>query len=166
MKQGKQSVQTCLKTTAIMEANPASPTGVEANQKNSRDDLFAEIVKMSTTLNKVACDVLIIKVGTTELKNTVSALQTRLEEAETRIANVEDRKNIRLIGLKEAGNTMNDYVKRLLGDGLGLQGDEYGIERSHRSGGPTSGDYQPPRMILVRFLHYTAQQKVLAAAKK
>lgn len=199
MKHGKRSVQTRLKTTAVMEANPASPSSVEASLKNN-EDLFAEIVKMNTTLNKVASDVSIIKSDTTELKNTVSALQTRLDEAESRISNVEDsnasmanvnsilkqkveqlwsrvedhenrgrRKNIRLIGLKEGketGSTMNDYVKKILGDGLGLQGDEYEIERSHRIGGPRPGDDQPPRMILVRFLRYTARQKVLTTAKK
>lgn len=61
---------------------------------------------------------------------------------------------------------MNDYIKKILSDGLGLQGDECEIERSHRSGGPRPGGDQPPRMILERFVCYTAQQKVLAAAKK
>lgn len=119
----------------------------------------------------------------------MSALQTRLEEAENRIANVEDatanmanenkglakrvellwsriedkenrnrRNNIRLIGLKEAkeaGSAMNDYIKKILSDGLKLTGDEYEIERSHRSLGLRRDDNQPPRMILVKFLLYT-----------
>lgn len=79
MNQPKPSVQTRLKTTA----NPACP---EASQKTNIEDLFAEIAKIGTTLNGVANDVSIIKMDTTELKNTVSALQTRLVEAESRIA--------------------------------------------------------------------------------
>ncbi|KAL7402893.1 hypothetical protein ABVT39_021335 [Epinephelus coioides] len=51
-------------------------------------------------------------------------------------------------------------------DGLGLTGNEYEIERSYRSMGPHPDDNQPPCMILVKFLRYTAQQKVLTAAKK
>ncbi|KAF3847098.1 hypothetical protein F7725_020126 [Dissostichus mawsoni] len=157
---------------------------------------FAEITKIGTTLKTVASDVSIIKSDTTELKNAVNALQISLEEAEDRIGSLEDstanmaneskrveqlwnrvedqenrgrRNNIKFIGLKEgkeAGSTINDYVKKVLNDGLGLQGAEYEIERSHRSGGPRPDDNQPPRMILVKFLRYTAQQKVLTAAKK
>lgn len=56
------------KLAANMEASPASAVSVEAHQ-NSGEDLFAEIAKISTTL---------------------SASQTRLDEAESRIANVED----------------------------------------------------------------------------
>ncbi|KAK1882582.1 LINE-1 type transposase domain containing protein 1 [Dissostichus eleginoides] len=200
MKKGKKSVQTRLKTTSTMEANPANPTSPASIQKNDINKLFAEITKIGTTLKTVASDVSIIKSDTTELKNAVNALQIRLEEAEDRIGSLEDstanmaneskglarrveqlwnhvedqenrgrRNNIKLIGLKEgkeAGSTINDYVKKILNDGLGLQGAEYEIERSHRSGGPRPDDNQPPRMILVTFLRYTAQQKVLTAAKK
>ncbi|KAG7495694.1 hypothetical protein JOB18_003953 [Solea senegalensis] len=200
MNQGKRSVQTRLKTSATMEANPASPSSSEASQGNNMGDIFAEIGKMNTTLNKVASDVSTIKSDTTELKNNVSALQTCLEEAESRIGDMEDstasmanenkvlrqkveqlwscvddqenrgrRKNIRLIGMKkgkETGNTMNDYVKKIMNEGLGLQGAEYEIERSHRSGGPRPGNNNPPRVILVKFIRYTARQKVLMAAKK
>lgn len=60
-----------------MEASPANPTSTGANQENSGEDLLTEIVKINTTLNKVASDV-------------SSALQTRIDEAESRIANVED----------------------------------------------------------------------------
>lgn len=68
-------------------ANPANPTRTVANQENSGDHLLVEIVKMNIALNKVASDGSIIRSDTTELKNT---LQTRLDEAEGRIANVED----------------------------------------------------------------------------
>ena len=91
MNQGRRSVQTRLKTSTTMEANPVSPTSSEANQRNNMGDILAEIAKMNTPLNKVASDVSTIKSDTTELKSTVSALQTRLEEAESRIADVEDR---------------------------------------------------------------------------
>ncbi|KAM7396125.1 hypothetical protein PAMP_019193 [Pampus punctatissimus] len=199
MKQGKRSVQTRL-TSATIQANPVSPTGSEASQRNNIGDILSEISKLSSTLNKVASDVSTIKSDTTELKNTVNVLQTRLEEAESRISDVEDsnasminenkvlrerverlwsrvddqenrgrRKNVKLIGLKEgkeAGNAMNDYIKKILSEGLGLQGEEFEIERSHRSGGPRPDDNQPLRVILVKFLRYTARQKVLMAAKK
>lgn len=58
MSQQKRSVQTRLKPTAIMEANPASQ---EARQKTNTEDLFAEIIKIGATLNGVATDVAIIK---------------------------------------------------------------------------------------------------------
>lgn len=55
-----------------MEASPANAASVEAHQKNSGEDLFAEM--KSTTLNKVASDdVSMIKSDTTELENTASA---------------------------------------------------------------------------------------------
>ena len=197
MEQAKRSLQTRLKTTGSTEANRANS---QTRQGNTIENLFAEITKISSTLNGVASDVLIIKSDTAELKNTVSALQTRLDEAESRIAEVETsnantatenkrlaqrveqlwsrvedqenrnrRNNFRLVGLKEgkeAGSTMNDYIKRIMSEALELQGDEYEIERSHRSGGPRPSDNEAPRVILVKFLRYTARQKVLAIAKK
>uniref|UniRef100_A0A096MGI2 L1 transposable element RRM domain-containing protein n=1 Tax=Poecilia formosa TaxID=48698 RepID=A0A096MGI2_POEFO len=156
---------------------------------------FAEIAKV--TLNG---DVALIKSNTTELKNSVSAIKTRLIEAERRISDVEDtvanlarnnvkltktveqlyeriddqenrarRKNIRLVGLKEGkevGMPLAKYVQKILCDGLELNGDDYEIERCHRSPGPRPDPNQPPRIILVRFLKYTARENVLAAAKK
>lgn len=203
MNRNKRSVQTQLKTTsnvATMEASTSPCASEGTSQKPSMVDLFAEVAKISATLNGVANDVSTIKADTTELKNTVGALQIRLEEAESRIGNVEDctanmatenkglakrveqlwervddqenrnrRNNVRLIGLKEgkeAGCALNDYVKKILFEGLGLAGDEFEIERSHRSLGPRPTDDQPPRIILVKFLRYTAREKVLTAAKK
>ncbi|KAL7402142.1 hypothetical protein ABVT39_010371 [Epinephelus coioides] len=180
-----------------MEANPASP---ETILKTNTEDAFAEMTKICATLNGVANDVSIIKADTTELKSTVSALQTRLEEVESPITNMEDctanvanenkglakrveqlwngvenqenrsrRNKVRLVGLKdgkEAGTAMNDYIRKMRSDGLGLTGNEYEIERSYRSMGPRPDDNQPARMILVKFLRYTAQQKAMTAAKK
>lgn len=197
MHQPKRSVQTRLKTTAPVDASPASPG---ANPKHNMEDLLSEIMKLGATLNQVATDVTVIRADTTELKNSVSALQTRMDEVETRLSNVEDnannmandntrltervdqlwqriedyenqsrRNNVRLVGLKEgkeAGSNMNDYVRKILRDGFKRDGDEFEIERSHRSGGPRKDDNLAPRMILVRFLRYTARQKVLTAAKK
>lgn len=51
----------------------ASPKSSEKNA--SLEDLLAEVSKMSSTLNTVATDVSTIKETTTELKNTVSAMQ-------------------------------------------------------------------------------------------
>lgn len=48
--------------------------------------LFAEIAKIGVTLNGVAADVTLIKTDTTELKNSVAAIQTRRTEAESRIS--------------------------------------------------------------------------------
>lgn len=59
---------------------------------------------------------------------------------------------------------MNDYIVKILREGL--QGDEYEIERSHRSEGPRPDVNKPPRVGLVKFLRYTAQQKVMGAAKE
>lgn len=73
-----------------MEVNPANPSNSEASQRNNMGDIFAEIAKMNTTLNKVASDVSTIKSDTTELKNNVSALKTRFEEAEGCIGDIED----------------------------------------------------------------------------
>lgn len=197
MNQPKRSVQTRLKTTVPVDASSASPG---ANPKNSMEDLFSEIRKLGETLNQVATDVTVIRADTTELKNSVCALQTRMDEAETRISNVEDsaanmvndnmrltervdklwqrienyenqsrRNNVRLVGLKEgkeAGSNMNDYVRKILRDGFKLDGEEFEIERSHRNGGPRPDDNAAPRIILVKFLRYTAREKALAAAKK
>lgn len=48
---------------------------------------------------------------------------------------------------------MSDYIKRV---------EEYEIDSSHRSAGPEPCDSQPPWVILVKFLHYMTQWKVLA----
>lgn len=57
-------------------------------------------------------------------------------------------------------------MKKILADGLGLHRDEFEIERCHHSLRPCLDPGQPRQIILVRFLCYSAQQKVLAAAKQ
>ncbi|XP_023811849.1 uncharacterized protein LOC111947549 [Oryzias latipes] len=67
------------------------------------------------------------------------------------------QKNIRLVGLKEGmeGNgALCDYIRKLISDGLGLDGVEYEIESCYRSPGPRPGPNQPPRIILVRTKTY------------
>lgn len=100
-----------------------------------------------------------------KLTKAVEQLYERVDDQENRAR----RKNIRLVGLKEgkeAGMPLANYVQKILCDGLELNGGDYEIERCHRSSGPRPDPNQPPRIILVRFLKYTAREKVLAAAKK
>lgn len=86
------------------------------------------------------------------------------------IARVDDqenksrRKNVRLVGLKESLGTsgnLTDCVKKILADGLGLNGDEFEIERCHRSLKPRSNAGQAPRIVFVRFLRYSARHHPL-----
>ena len=87
--------------------------------------IFAEIAKMSATLQGVAADTATIKVTTTELKSAVNSIHERLEEMEVRISKLEDTadmlvsnndgrdikvemlqySNVRLVGLKEMYGT-------------------------------------------------------------
>lgn len=74
---------------APMESIDASPKQQPA-QHASLESLFAEVIKMSTTLHTVASDVSAIKETTAELKNAVNAMQERLTKAEGRISDIED----------------------------------------------------------------------------
>lgn len=77
--------------------------------------------------------------------------------------------NINIIGLKEgkeAGCKMNEYILKILSEGLRRIGPEFEIERSHWNLGPKPNDDQSPRVILVKFLRFEASEKVLAKAKK
>lgn len=140
--------------------------------KSDTTELKNTVSALQTRLDEAEGRIAKVEDSSASIANENKMLTQRVEQLWSRVEDHENRgrrKNIKLIGLKEgkeAGNTMNDYVKKIMGDGLGLQGDEYEIERSHRSGGPRPNDDQPPRMILVRFLRYTARQKVLAVAKK
>lgn len=76
-------------------ASSDSPAPVQSGQPPvektaSLENMFAEISKISTTLQGVAADILTIKETTNELKNTVSGMEVRLEEAEGRISHLED----------------------------------------------------------------------------
>lgn len=200
----KKGVQTRISTVAAGVSNASSakvsPASQEEGPKMDISGLFAEMTKLGTILTSVAADVSHIKSDMVEFKNTISAIQIWMTEAEGRISDVEDkmrsitedngknakkleqlwarvddqenrnrRKNVRLIGLEEgleSGGSINDYVMKILADGLGLRGEEYELERCHRSTRPRSGPGQPPRIVLVRFLRYTARQKVLMTAKQ
>uniref|UniRef100_A0A8P4G4W4 L1 transposable element RRM domain-containing protein n=1 Tax=Dicentrarchus labrax TaxID=13489 RepID=A0A8P4G4W4_DICLA len=130
--------------------------------------LTSATIQLEEVENRIAD----VEDSNTSMINENKVLRQRVEQLWSHVDDQENRgrcKNIKLIGLKEGketGNAMNDYIKKILNEGLGLQGDEYEIERSHRSGGPRTGDDQPPRMILEKFLRYMARQKVLTAAKK
>lgn len=92
-------------------------------------------------------------------------LITRVDDQENRSR----RKNVRLVGLKESLGTsgnLTDCVKKILADGLGLNGEEFEIERCHRSLKPRPNPGQAPRIVFVRFLRYSARHKVLMAAKQ
>ncbi|KAL7886735.1 hypothetical protein AOLI_G00044560 [Acnodon oligacanthus] len=95
----------------------------------------------------------------------------RLEELWNRVDDQENRSrrnNVRIIRLKEgkeAGGSLQDYVRRILSEGFGLNGPEFEMERCHRALTPKPSDDQPPRIVLVKFLRYSALEKVLAAAK-
>lgn len=96
----------------------------------------------------------------------------RVDEIWNKVEDLENysrRNNVKIISLKEgkeAGYKRNEYVQKSLSEGLALTGPEFEIECSHRSLGPKPNDDQPPRVVLLKFLHYTARENVFAAAKK
>lgn len=72
-----------------VKAASSSP-GKQADAKASMEKLFAEVTKMSNTLQVVATDTIAIKETMTELKDSVNGLRVRVEEAEGRISQLED----------------------------------------------------------------------------
>lgn len=89
--QKKRIVQSRLPTVTTGEASSARPVNQEEGRKSDIEGLFAEIATIGVTLNRIAADVTLIKTDTTELKNSVAAIQTRLTEAESCISDVEDQ---------------------------------------------------------------------------
>lgn len=85
------------------------------------------------------------------------------------LENHSKRNNVRLLGLKETygtNGTMEECVKKMLRDGLGLDVEgEFEIERAHRALAPVPNEDQPPRPVLVRFLRQSAREKVLKAVR-
>ena len=73
-----------------METASLTQQGESDQTTPSMDNLYAEIVKMSTMLQGIAEDILTIKHTTSELKNTVNRIQEKLDEAEGRIHQLED----------------------------------------------------------------------------
>lgn len=140
--------------------------------KSDTTELKNAVSALQTRLGEVENRISHMEDSNASTMNENRMLKTRVEQLWSRVDDQENRgrrKNIKLIGLKEGKETgiaMNDYIKKILNEGLGLRGAEYEIERSHRTGGPKPGDNRPPRGTLVKFLRYTARQKVLAAVKK
>lgn len=67
-----------------------SPSPQRKDQDSKMENLLSEISKMNSTLQVVATDVSSIKEVVTDLKNSVNAIQERMDEAEGRISNMED----------------------------------------------------------------------------
>lgn len=94
----------------------------------------------------------------------------RIETVWTRVEDLENRShrnNVRLLGLTEGkeGANLKECIEKILSEGLGLDVDsEFEIERAHRSPGSRPDYDQPPRLIMIKFLHSTARDKVLKAA--
>lgn len=64
-----------------------------------------------------------------------------------------------MVGLKEGKDETGkviQYVERILSQGLGLSGNEFEIERTHRSLAPMPNPNEPPRTIVMRFLRRLA----------
>lgn len=140
--------------------------------KSDTAELKNTVSALQTRIEDAESRIANVEDSTASMANDNKLLTQRVEQLWNRVEDQENRsrrKNVRLIGLKEgkeAGSTLNEYVGKILRLGLKLEGDEYEIERSHRSGGPRPDDNKPPRLILVKLLRYTARQKVLEAAKK
>ncbi|CAL1581896.1 unnamed protein product [Knipowitschia caucasica] len=92
--------------------------------------------------------------------------QKLLEEKCDDIESRSRRKNLRVYSVPEKaeGNSMMDFIKKLLNEKLGIAGAH--IERAHRAasgkGGHTGSIH--PRSILARFQSYEERQRVLQAA--
>lgn len=79
------------------------------------------------------------------------------------------RNNVRLVGLEEGYEEMGKVIKhieRIISEGLGLTGNEFEIERAHRSLTPMPNRNELPWTILMHFLWSLAQDKVLQVAKE
>lgn len=100
-----------LPTVATGEAttNRASLAREEDDKKANIVGLFSEIAKLGETLNGVATDVTLIKSDTTELKNSVAAIQTWLTNTKGRIFDVEDH----VANLSEDNSKLTKLVKQL-----------------------------------------------------
>lgn len=72
------------------DTTPTFPVQTQDFGENRLESRFAEITKMSATLQGVAADILTIKVTTTVLKNAVNNIHERLEEMEVRVSILED----------------------------------------------------------------------------
>lgn len=108
----------------------------------------------------------------TRMENNMEKCDKRLETLWMRVEDLENRSrrnNVRMVGLKEGKEETGkviQYVERIISQGLGLTGNEFEIERAHRSFAPIPDPNQPPRTVLIRFLRSSARDKVLQVAKE
>lgn len=106
------------------------------------------------------------------MEENVGKCDKKLETLWTRVEDLENRSrrnNVRMVGLKEGKEETGkviQYVEKVLSQGLGLTGNEFEIERAHRSFATMPNPDEPPRTVMIRFLRSSARDKVLQVAKE
>lgn len=107
-----------------------------------------------------------VKEALTQLLKSHRVVQDKITDLEGRSR----RNNVRIYRVPEntegpsVAKMVENLIKTELGEKLGLnQGDDLGIEWAHRSLAQQPPVGKPSRRIVVRFLQYTAKEKVLNA---
>lgn len=97
--------------------------------KSDTTELKNTVSALRARLEKAESPIANMDDCTTNVANENKGPAKRVEQLWSRVEDQENRKtqnNVRLIGLKgkEAGSAMNDYIKKILSDGLRLTGNE------------------------------------------
>uniref|UniRef100_A0A672SW74 L1 transposable element RRM domain-containing protein n=1 Tax=Sinocyclocheilus grahami TaxID=75366 RepID=A0A672SW74_SINGR len=90
LKCSRKGISTSRMTTRQTSPPHESPSPQRKDQDSKMENVLYKISQINSTLQGVATDVSSIKEVVTDLKNPVSAIQKRLDEAEGRISNMED----------------------------------------------------------------------------
>lgn len=189
-------------TTSGANAKPASQTteaSVLLEMQQSLKKATEEMGKVGQLLTTLQEEVNEVKEANKELRNDVDQIMLRLDEAESRISQLEDenvklctsaeksakkceelhqaiedaanrdrRQNLRLIGLKEKseGGKLDECVRQIISEALGVELDRTQLQRVHRTAGPVPDEDRPPRPIVMRFLSFLERERVLDAARE
>ena len=142
------------------------------DNKRQLEDIKEEIKKTNTRMDEAETRIVKAEERIQNTEDVTSEMLKLLAQFDAKIIDQDcrsRRESVRIYGVSEGkesdATTMNDFVEKLLQEGLGLPSTEpLQIQRSHRSLGPKPPAEAPPRSIVAKFLSYKTKELVLKTA--
>ena len=156
------------KISATLQVVATDVVAIKETTKELKDAMEKVQVRLGAAEQRISD----IEDMNTRVEKVIEKHDKKLETLWSRVEDLENRSrrnNVRMVGLKENKEQrggVQQYVERILSEGLGLAGQEFEIERAHRAMGPMPDPDKAPRTIMIRFLRSTARDKVLQVSKE
>ncbi|KAK1903772.1 LINE-1 retrotransposable element ORF1 protein [Dissostichus eleginoides] len=151
----------------LLTALQADMTEIKEANAGLRTDVDGILLRLDEAENRISQ----LEDEGYQLRNTADKTAKKCDELHHAVedaANRDRRQNLRLVSLREKleNGRPTECARKIISEALGVELDGTQLQRVHRAPIPMPIEDRPPRPIIMRFLSFLEQERVLAAAKE